>query len=150
MLDQNMEQKKIKNYKKVFLNSIMRNGKGNLSENLFIELLKGMQKKSKKNCILILKLAFKNILTPISNVTIKKRKRKIKKSYIPFILRKEKRIPKAIKSICCTKDTISFNGTTFLNNILKLANNKGLLKTHIKVKNNTSFLNKNLAHFRWF
>ena len=119
----------------------MRNGKGHLSEKILTRLLKGIQQKTKKNGKIVLKLSFKNILTPISTIEIN-RSRKNKTS-IPFFLVKDKRIPKIIKSIC------GFEGN-FLNEILKLAENKGSLKKNLKSKTQSSFIHKNFSHFRWF
>ena len=135
-----MVRKKI-SYKIVFSNYIMRNGKSHLSEKIFTRLLKGIQQKTKKNGLIVLKLSFKNILMPISTIKINKVRKN--KTSIPFFLVKEKRVPKIIKSIC------GFEGD-LLNEILKLANNKGSLKSFLKDENQLSFINKNFSHFRWF
>ena len=142
-----MVQKKNKNYRSVFSNSIMKSGKGHLSENLVVGLLKDIQKKTKKNGILVLKLSFKNILVPVSVIEINRRNRKNKNS-IPFILPKEKRIPKIIKYIC--SNDLKLKRNVFLNEILKLAENRGSIKNYLKSKNQISFLNKGFSHFRWF
>jgi len=143
-----MELRKNKKTKKVFSNSIMMSGKSHLSEKLVKDFFKGMQKKTKKDCVIVFKLALKNTLTPVSHVTIKKRKKQ--KSFIPFFLLKKKRIPKVIKQICSNISKFKFEGNLFLNEIIKLANNKGVLKNTLKSTNNVSFFNKNFAHFRWF
>ena len=119
----------------------MRNGKGHLSEKIITRLLKGIQQKTKKNGMIVLKLSFKNILTPVSTVEINKSRRN--KTSIPFFLVKKKRIPKIIKSICSLEGNL-------LNEILKLAENKGFLKKNLKSKNQSSFINKSFSHFRWF
>ena len=71
-----------KNNKIFFSKSLMLNGKGSLSEKLVNITLKGIQKKTKKDCRLVFKLALKNTLTPLSNIVIKKKKKKKKKILI--------------------------------------------------------------------
>lgn len=63
---------------------------------------------------------------------------------------KEKRIYKVIKHICSDSGRIKLKDNRFLNEILKLANNKGILKNKSKSISHLSFLNKNFLHFRWF
>lgn len=63
---------------------------------------------------------------------------------------KEKRIYKVIKHICSDAGRTNFKDNRFLNEILKLANNKGILKIKSKSISHLSFLNKNFLHFRWF
>merc|ERR1712106_435158 len=99
-------------------NSIMMNGKSHLSEKLVKDFFKGMQKKTKKDCVMVFKLALKNTLTPVSHLTIKKRKKQ--KSYIPFFLLKKKRIPKVIKQICSNIPKFKFEGNLFLTKILPI------------------------------
>ena len=142
--------KKNKTNKIAFLNSVMLDGKGHLAENLAHKLFAGIQKKTKKDYRLVFKLALKNTLIPVSNISIRKRKRKRKKSYIPFLLVKEKRIYKVIKQICSNTSKFTFKDNAFLNEIIKLANNKGLLKNTLKSTSQLAFLNKNFSHFRWF
>lgn len=139
-----------KNNKIVLSKSLMLNGKGSLSEKLVNITLKGIQKKTKKDCRLVFKLALKNTLIPVSNIVIKKKRKNKKNNYIPFLLMKEKRIYKVIKHICSDAGIIKLKDNRFLNEILKLANNKGILKTKSKSISHLSFLNKNFLHFRWF
>ena len=56
----------------------MLNGKDNLSEKIVNTTFKGIQKKTKKDCRLVFKLALKNTLTPLANIVIKKKKKKKK------------------------------------------------------------------------
>jgi len=138
--------KKIKLKVKIY-NYLTLNGNKELSEKIFRNCLKKIQKTTKKNSELVFKVALRNITTPISTVTKKQRKKQI---VIPFFLRKEMRIYLAIKFIV-TVSKINYNITHNLSKqILEVSNNKGSLKNKIKELNQKSFSNKNFAHYRWF
>lgn len=139
-----MVQKKLKYYKKI-KNSFMLDGKSHVAEKLFLNTLKNVQSTSRKEHITVFKLALKNILTPISTITIKKRK--FQRS-IPFFIAKEKRISQTIKYLGFLNKK---NKKTFIySEIIKAANNKGVFKNNLNVSNQQSFVNKNFAHYRWF
>ena len=115
----------------------MIDGKRNLSERLLQNILKNIQKKTKKNYLIVFKLALKNILLPISTVKVKKRKFQ---RTIPFFIVKEKRILKTIKYLGFLNKS---NKQKFIQNeIINLSNNKGIIKNYLKTLNHQGFLNK--------
>ena len=91
-----MVQKRSKSLKVKIRNSFMKNGLSYVSEILISKLIKDIQYKTKKDYRLIFKLALKNILLSVSNVTVRKRKYTL---IVPFFLKKENRIFKTIKNI---------------------------------------------------
>jgi len=142
MLDQNMVQKKI-NYFNVLKNSVMISGKSILAEKITKNTLKNIQLKTKKDYKKVFKLSLKNSLLYISTVKVKKRKFQ---RLIPFFILKEKRISKTIKYLGSLNKK-----NPFLNDeILKIANNKGVIQTNLKTINQQFFINKNYTHYRWF
>ena len=142
MLDQNMVQKKI-NYFNVLKNSVMISGKSILAEKITKNTLKNIQLKTKKDYKKVIKLSLKNSLLYISTVKVKKRKFQ---RLIPFFILKEKRISKTIKYLGSLNKK-----NPFLNDeILKIANNKGVIQTNLKTINQQFFINKNYTHYRWF
>lgn len=143
-----MVQKKNKDLKLKIRNSFMLNGKSYVSEKLINKIFKIIQHKTKKDYRLIFKLSLKNILTPISNVTVKKRKYV---RLVPFFIRKEKRLLKTIKQIGFTNKRKKSKEKNFISNeIIKLSSNEGRLKNNFKILNQQFFINKNFTHFRWF
>lgn len=143
-----MAQKKNKDFKLLIRNSFMLNGKSYASEKLIDKLFKNIQHRTKKDYRLIFKLSFKNLLTPISTVNVKKRKYK---RLVPFFIGKEKRILSTIKQIGFINKNTKFREKNFIyNEIIKLSKNKGKLKNNFKNLNQQSFINKNFAHYRWF
>lgn len=143
-----MALRKNKNYKKKIISSFMISGKKHVSEKLIHNIFKNIQSTSKKDFKLIFKLAIKNLVTPISTVTIKKRKYT---RIVPFFLQKKKRILYTIKQIGSMNIHSKFIKTNFFfNEILLLANNKGQIKNKLKSLNQLSCINKNFTHFRWF
>ena len=142
MLDQNMVQKKI-NHFNVLKNSVMISGKSILAEKITKNTLKNIQLKTKKDYKKVFKLSLKNSLLYISTVKVKKRKFQ---RLIPFFILKEKRISKTIKYLGSLNKK-----NPFLNDeILKIANNKGVIQTNLKTINQQFFINKNYTHYRWF
>lgn len=126
----------------------MKNGLSYVSEILISKLLKDIQYKTKKDHRLILKLALKNILVPVSNVTIRKRKYTV---IVPFFLKKENRILKTIKNLgIINKKKILKENVSISNEIIKLSNNKGKLKNNFRILNKQIFINKNFTYYRWF
>merc|ERR1712194_434367 len=103
------QKKKNKDFKLLIRNSFMLNGKSYASEKLINKLFKNIQHRTKKDYRLIFKLSLKNLLTPISTATVKKRKYK---RLVPFFIGKEKRILSTIKQI---------------NNFYKYAHNKSIM-----------------------
>lgn len=143
-----MVQKKSKRLKVKIRNSFMKNGLSYVSEILISKLLKDIQYKTKKDHRLILKLALKNILVPVSNVTIRKRKYTV---IVPFFLKKENRILKTIKNLgIINKKKILKENVSISNEIIKLSNNKGKLKNNFRILNKQIFINKNFTYYRWF
>lgn len=143
-----MVQKKNKDLKLKIRNSFMLSGKSYVSEKLINNIFKIIQHKTKKDYRLIFKLSLKNILTPISNVTVKKRKYV---RLVPIFIRKEKRLLKTIKQIGFTNKRKKFKEKNFISNeIIKLSSNEGRLKNNFKNLNQQFFINKNFTHFRWF
>ena len=143
-----MVQKKSKRLKVKIRNSFMKNGLSYVSEILISKLLKDIQYKTKKDHRLILKLALKNILVPVSNVTIRKRKYTV---IVPFFLKKENRILKSIKNLgIINKKKILKENVSISNEIIKLSNNKGKLKNNFRILNKQIFINKNFTYYRWF
>ena len=126
----------------------MKNGLSYVSEILISKLLKDIQYKTKKDHRLILKLALKNILVPVSNVTIRKRKYTV---IVPFFLKKENRILKTIKNLgIINKKKFLKENVSISNEIIKLSNNKGKLKNNFRILNKQIFINKNFTYYRWF
>ena len=116
-----MVQKKSKRLKVKIRNSFMKNGLSYVSEILISKLLKDIQYKTKKDHRLILKLALKNILVPVSNVTIRKRKYTV---IVPFFLKKKNKILKTIKNLgIINKKKILKENVSISNEIIKLSNN---------------------------
>jgi len=137
-----MVQKKI-NYFNVLKNSVMISGKSILAEKITKNTLKNIQLKTKKDYKKVFKLSLKNSLLYISTVKVKKRKFQ---RLIPFFILKEKRISKTIKYLGSLNKK-----NPFLNDeILKIANNKGVIQTNLKTINQQFFINKNYTHYRWF
>ena len=138
-----MVQKKSKRLKVKIRNSFMKNGLSYVSEILISKLLKDIQYKTKKDHRLILKLALKNILVPVSNVTIRKRKYTV---IVPFFLKKENRILKTIKNLgIINKKKFLKENVSISNEIIKLSNNKGKLKNNFRILNKQIFINKNFT-----
>lgn len=126
----------------------MKNGLSYVSEILISKLLKDIQYKTKKDHRLIFKLALKNILVPVSNVTVRKRKYTV---IVPFFLKKKDRILKTIKNIGSINKNFFFKDNVSLSNeIIKLSNNKGKLKNNFRILNKQIFINKNFTYYRWF
>lgn len=137
-----MAQKKI-NYFNILKNSVMTNGKSHLAEKITKNSLKNIQLKTKKDYKKVFKLSLKNSLIYISTIKVKKRKFQ---RLIPFFILKEKRILKTIKYLGSLNKK-----TPFLNDeIIKIANNKGIIQTNLKTINHQFFINKNYTHYRWF
>jgi len=137
-----MAQKKI-NYFNIIKNSVMTNGKSHLAEKITKNSLKNIQLKTKKDYKKVFKLSLKNSLIYISTIKVKKRKFQ---RLIPFFILKEKRILKTIKYLGSLNKK-----TPFLNDeIIKIANNKGIIQTNLKTINHQFFINKNYTHYRWF
>jgi len=143
-----MVQKRSKSLKVKIRNSFMKNGLSYVSEILISKLLKDIQYKTKKDHRLIFKLALKNILVPVSNVTVRKRKYTV---IVPFFLKKKDRILKTIKNIGSINKNFFFKDNVSLSNeIIKLSNNKGKLKNNFRILNKQIFINKNFTYYRWF
>jgi ribosomal protein S7 len=143
-----MVQKRSKSLKVKIRNSFMKNGLSYVSEILISKLLKDIQYKTKKDHRLIFKLALKNILVPVSNVTVRKRKYTV---IVPFFLKKKNRILKTIKNIGSINKFFFFKDNVSLSNeIIKLSTNKGKLKNNFIILNKQIFINKNFTYYRWF
>jgi len=143
-----MVRKRSKSLKVKIRNSFMKNGLSYVSEILISKLLKDIQYKTKKDHRLIFKLALKNILVPVSNVTVRKRKYTV---IVPFFLKKKDRILKTIKNIGSINKNFFFKDNVSLSNeIIKLSNNKGKLKNNFRILNKQIFINKNFTYYRWF
>ena len=137
-----MVQKKI-NYFNVLKNSVMVNGKSHLAEKITKNTFKNIQLKTKKDYKKVFKLSLKNSLIYFSTVKVKKRKFQ---RLIPFFILKEKRILKTIKYLgVLNKKNLILN-----DDIIKIANNKGVIQTNLKNINQQFFINKNFTHYRWF
>lgn len=137
-----MVQKKI-NYFSVLKNSVMDSGKSHLAEKITKNTLKNIQLKTKKDYKKVFKLSLKNSLIYISTVKVKKRKFQ---RLIPFFILKEKRILKTIKYL----GSLNKKNLTLNDDIIKIANNKGIIQTNLKTINQQFFINKNYTHYRWF
>ena len=142
-----MVQKKNTNKLTCFL---MKMGNKNKSENTFINIIKILKKKKKKNIYSIFKLALKNASNITNVLTLKKKKRK--PVYIPFFIKKSNRLNTAIKNIIISSRSSSGSGITnnFVLELLDISSNKGGIKKNIKNIHLKSFMNKNFAHYRWF
>ena len=142
-----MERKK-KNYKLFTQNVLMANGNSCSSEKIINNFFKAIQKKTKKDYKIVYKLAIKNTVSTVSNIEIKKRK---KRYYVPFFIKKHNRVYRTIKFICSVKNITAFKNKLFLSEIINLSNNKpSLIKLSVNSVNSKSFTNKNFASFRWF
>jgi ribosomal protein S7 len=106
-----------------------------------------MKKKKKKNIYSVLKLALKNASFITNILTQKKKKRK--PVYIPFFIKKSKRVSIAMKNIIQASRSSSYKNN-FVSEILNISSNKGSLRKVIKNTHLKSFINKNFAHYRWF
>lgn len=124
------------------------NGNKFTSEKLLLDSLKFIQKKKKKDSKTILKLSLKNVNIILSNIQIKRRKVVMP---VPFFLKKSKRLTNSIKLVVKNSSLSKKNFPSVLqDNIIKLSENKGELKSKSVSIHTSSFLNKNLANFRWF
>lgn len=84
----------------------------------------------------------------MSNIQIKRRKVVMP---VPFFLKKSKRLTNSIKLVVKNSSLSKKNFPSVLqDNIIKLSENKGELKSKSVSIHTSSFLNKNLANFRWF
>ena len=139
-----VQKKKIKIFTQ---NVLMSNGNKWSSEKVTRDILKEVQKTTKKDYKLVYMLAIKNANNILSNIEIKRRKNIF---YIPFFNKKKKRIFNTIRLICLQK-TNKRKINIISEEIIKLSRNKkSRTKVSISVINSTSFINKHFANYRWF
>lgn len=145
---------KKKTIKDKFIKFLLVNGNKGKVENLFLEIIKEIQKSTKKQYLNVFKLSVLNNYTVLmlkSSKNQKFKRKNQKKTMIPFLLKKQNRILLSLKSIIFISKKNSKN-SFFLSLKLELINKFLELKT----KNMNEelykliFLKKNFAHYRWF
>ena len=123
--------------KQKFINYLLLEGKKNTSENLFLKLIKELQKSSLKNSFKLLQLTVLHLLPTVRiNKYSQKKKRQQKVKEIPsFIINEKNRIFKAVKSILMLSDKkkIHYTYIHLKNEILLSSQNKSLT---VEFKNN--------------
>jgi small subunit ribosomal protein S7 len=133
-----------------FINCLMLKGKKGISEKIFFDFFKFLQKSSIKNIIFFLKFSLINSSLILSIYKIKNKKRIIRE--IPFMLLPKNRIIWSIKNIIKSikiqsKNCFLVNFKNEIINILKKNSNILLKRNDVHT---SSLKNKAFAHFRWF
>ena len=141
-----------KTLKKSFINLLLKNGKKHKIENSFFYVIKKTQKSTKKSFLHMLKLLIVQNYVIFSLKKLKNqkfKKKNIKQTMIPFVLKKQNRLKLSLKTIIfLSKKTLK--KSFFLALKLKLMES---LELKISIQNELYkliFLKKNFAHFRWF
>ena len=133
--------------KDIFINYITKKGLKNTSEKLFKKSLKNIQRHTKKNSKIIIKLSLKNVYPVISFIKIKRNK---SITSIPFFLKKNKRLLNTIKSLVKESFSTKNFSKNFPNELIQSSNNRGLIKSNSVKTHSTAFVNKKFSHYRWF
>lgn len=141
--------------KNKFINLLLKNGNKNNIEILFLNIVKNINKSTKKSFLNVIKYSIVNnyiILMLKKSKNQKFKKKSLKKTMIPFILKKQNRLLLSLKSIIFLSKKNS-------KNCFFLALKSELIDSFLNFKTKTHynselykliFLKKNFAHYRWF
>ena len=141
--------------KQILLNSIMKQGKKQTSEKLFLKSLKLLQKLSNKNTINILKASIVHS-SPLIKMKTYRRNKKRKNIHVitfPYLLTfKQKHVLgiKNLVSVAKNKQNSNYFFDNFVNQLMHSANKKGEIIEKIATQHNEAFLKKKFSNFRWF
>jgi ribosomal protein S7 len=145
----------MKEIKQKIFNLIMKNGKKQTSEKLFLKSVKLLQKSSKKNTINIMKTSIVNS-SPLTKMRIYRRNKKRKTKHVisfPFLLTFKQKNTLGIKNLILLSQDQK-NSKSFFNNfydqLINASNKQGKIIENISKQHNESFLKKKFSNFRWF
>ena len=137
-------------------NLIMKNGKKQTSEKLFLKSLKLTQKYSKfKNSTDIIKISIVNN-APLTKIKIFSRNKKRRNKHsitFPYLLTFNQKILVSIKNLISesrnTKNSKKFF-ENFSNEVVNTCNKKNKTVEKLTGEHNEAFLKKKFANYRWF
>ena len=145
----------MKEIKQKVFNLIMKKGKKQTSEKLFLKSVKLLQKSSKKNTVNIIKISIVNS-TPLTKMKIFKRNKKRKTKHVisfPYLLTFKQKNTLGIKNLILLSKSQK-NSKSFFNNfcdqLINASNKQGKIIENISKHHNESFLKKKFSNFRWF
>ena len=136
-----------KHSKDIFINYLTKKGLKNTSEKIFKKSIKDIQRLTKKNSKIIIKLSLKNVYPVFSFINIKRNK---STTSIPFFLKKSKRLSNTINFLVKESFSKKKNSKNFPFELIQSSNNKGLIKSNSVKTHSTAFINKKFSHYRWF
>lgn len=147
---------KYKEIKQNIYNLIMKNGKKQTSEKLFLKSLKLLQKNLKiKNSKHIIKTSIINgaPLTKLKMVNRNKKRRNKHNITFPYLLTFNQKISTSIKNLILetqkNKNSKYFFENLF-NEILNTSNKKGNVNEKVYNQHTEAFLKKKFSNYRWF
>ena len=144
------------NIKQKIYSLLMKNGKKQTSEKLFLKSLKLLQKHSKiEDSLVILKTSIINNsqLTKIKIINRNKKRKNKHNISFPYLLTFNQKIFISLKTLINNSRTNKNSKQTFENlfiEILETCNKQSKHLEQINTHHNEAFLKKKFSHYRWF
>jgi len=145
----------MKEIKQTVFNLIMKNGKKQTSEKLFLKSIKLLQKSTEKNTINILKTSIVHS-SPLTKMKIYRRNKKRKTKHIitfPYLLTFKQKNVLGIKNLVLSSQNKQIPNhffNNFSNQLINSSNKQGKILEKILTDHNEAFLKKKFSNFRWF
>ena len=147
---------KTKEIKQNIYNLIMKNGKKQTSEKLFLKSLKLIKKISKtKNTTHIIKTSIVNS-APLTKIKLVKRNKKRRNKHnitFPYLLTFNQKISTSIKNIISdsqNKKNSKYFFENLFDEIQNTSNKQGKIVEKVSSQHNEAFLKKKFSNYRWF